>query len=201
MLLKPLWNKFVNMDRGICVADNAMSAIWSTRLCFLFLCHTCWWHSLSSSFAVSGSPSGNFNKKWSSLEAVRGFKVKDRFPSKSVQRNSISKSVQRNSTRDFWKVWWRPALLWLVRSRFDGTRFPSKSVPRNSMREFQKVWWIPVLWWLVKTRFDGRMWWPYFAHWKASPYTKTGIGKLVFIVNKLCSISWVNCVTSNPIAS
>ncbi len=55
----------------------------------------------------------------------------------------------------------------------------------------KNVWWIPVLLWLVKSRFDGRMWWPYFAHWKASLYTNTGIGMLVFIVNKLSSISWV----------
>ncbi len=89
-----------------------------------FSFHACW--SISSSlFAVSESPSNNDDKKISSLEAVRGFKVKGRFPSKSAQRNSISKSVQKNSTRDFWKVWWRPALLWLVRSRFDGSRFPS----------------------------------------------------------------------------
>jgi hypothetical protein len=65
------------------------------------------------------------------LEAVRGFKVKDRFPSKSVQRNSI---------RDFQKGQWRPALLWLVRSKFDGSRFPSKSVWRNLMREFKKIY-------------------------------------------------------------
>ncbi len=177
-----------------------MSTISSMKWCLLFSFHTCWSNILPL-FAVSDSPSNNVDKKWSSLEAVRGFKVKDRFPSKSVQRNSIRRSVQRNSIKDFWKVQWRPALLWLVRSRFDGSRFPSKSVWRNSMREFQKVWWRPALLWLDKSRFDGRMWWPYFAHWKASPYTTMGIGMLVFIVNKLCSISWVNCVTSNPIAS
>jgi hypothetical protein len=52
---------------------------------FLFSFQKCWSNS-SSSFVVLDSPSGNVNKKWSSLEAVRGFKVKDRFPSKSVQR-------------------------------------------------------------------------------------------------------------------
>ncbi len=140
------------------------------RRYLLFSFNTCWSNSLPL-FAVSDSPSNYVNKKWFSLEAVRGFKVKDRFPSKSVQRNSIRKSVQRNSTRDFQKVWWRPALLWLVRSRFDGSRFPSKSMWWNSMREFQKVQWRPVLLWLVKSRFDGRMWWPYFAHSKESPYT------------------------------
>jgi hypothetical protein len=31
-----------------------------------------------------------------------------------------SKSVQRKSMREFQKVQWRPALLWLVKSRFDG---------------------------------------------------------------------------------
>ncbi len=74
-----LWNKFVNMDRGICVADNAISTISSMRWCFLFSFsfHTCWSNSLSL-FAVSDSPSGNVDKKWSSFEVVRGFKVKDR---------------------------------------------------------------------------------------------------------------------------
>ena len=167
------------------------------RQCLLFSFHKCWLNILPL-FAVSDSPSNNVDKKWSSFKVVRGFKVKDRFPSKSVQRNSIRKSVPRNSTRDFQKVQWRPDLLWLVRSRFDGSRFPSKSVRWNSMREFQNIWWRPVLVWLVKSRFDGRMWWPYFAHWKASPYTNTGIGMLVFIVNKLCSICWADCVTSNP---
>ena len=166
------------MDRRICVADNAMSSF-----------HTCWSNTLSL-FAISDSPPGNIDKKWSNFEAVGGFKVKDRFPSTSVQRNSIRKSVQRNSTRDFQKVWWRPALLFLVRSRFDGSRFPSKSVRRKSMEEFWKVQWRPVLLWLVKSRFDGRMWWPYFAYWKASPYTNIGgIGKSVLIVNNLCSSS------------
>ncbi len=188
------------MDRGICVSDNAMSTISLMRQCFLFSFHTCWSNYLSL-FAVSNSPWGNVNKKRSSLEAVRGFKVKDRFPSKSVQKNSIRKYLQRNSTRDFWKVWWGPALLWLARSRFDGSRFPSKSVRRNSMREFQKFWWISVLIWLFKSRLDGRMWWPYFAYWKESPYTNKGIGMLVFIINKLCSTSWVNSKTSNPIAA
>ncbi len=133
------------MDRGICIADNAIASISLMKQCwhFLFSFQKCWSNS-SSLFAVSESPSGNVNKKWSSLEAVRGFKVKDKFPSKSVQRNSIRKSVQRNSTRDFWKVWWGPALLWLVRSRFDSTRVLSKSVRRSSMREFQKVWWMSV---------------------------------------------------------
>ncbi len=188
------------MDREICVADNAMSTTSLMRQCLLFSFHT-WWSNTSPLFAVSDSPSKNVDKNWSSFNAVRGFKVKDRFPSKTVQRNSIRKSVQRNSTRDFQKVWCRLALLWLVRSRFDGSRFPSKSVWRNSMREFWKVQWKPVLLWLVKSRFDGRMWWPYFAHWKESPYTNIGIGMLVFIVNNLCSRSWVDCVTSNPIAS
>ncbi len=188
------------MDRGICVADNALSTTSSMRRWGLFSFYTCW-SNTPPSFAVSDSPSNNVDKKWSSFKVVRGFKVKDRFPSKSVQRNSIRKSVQRNSTRNFQKVWWRPALLWLVRSRFDGSRFPSKSVQRNLMREFQKVQWRPVLLWLVKSRFDGRMWWPYFTHWKESPYTNMGIFMLVFIVNKICSISWVNYVTSNPIAS
>ncbi len=110
-----LWNEFVNMDRGICVADNAIATISSMKqsLRILFSFQKCWSNS-SSSFAVSESPSGNVNKKWSSLKAVRGFKVKDRFPSKSVQRNSIKKSAQRNSTRDFWQVWWGPALSWLA---------------------------------------------------------------------------------------
>ncbi len=108
------------MDRGICVADNAIATISSMKqcLCSLFSFQKCWSNSLSL-FAVSDSTSGNVNKKWSSLEAVGGFKVKDRYPSKSVQRNSIRKSVRRNSTRDFWKCWWGPALLWLVRSRFE----------------------------------------------------------------------------------
>ncbi len=145
----------------------------------------CFFHSTNVDilplFAVYDSSSNNVDKKWSSLEAVRGFKVKVRFPSKSVQRNSMRKSVQRNSTRDFQKVQWRPALLWLVRSRFDGSRFPSKSVWRTSMRKLQKVWWRPALLWLVKSRFDGRMRWPYFAHWEASPYTNIGIGALVLL--------------------
>jgi hypothetical protein len=45
------------------------------------------------------------------LEAVRGFKAEDRFPSKFVWRNSM---------RQFQKICWRPALLLLVKSRFDG---------------------------------------------------------------------------------
>ena len=160
----------MNIDRGICVADNAIAAISLMKQClrFLFSFQQCWSNSLSS-FAVSESPSGNVNKKWSSLEAVRGLKLKDRFPSKSVQRNSIRKSVQRNSTRDFRKVLWRQALLWLVRPRFDGSRCPSKSVRRHSMREFRKVWWVSVLLWLVKSRFDGRMWWPH-QKWFYAPY-------------------------------
>jgi hypothetical protein len=48
-------------------------------------------------------------------------------------------------------------LLWLVRSRFDGSRFSCKSEQKNSMRKLGKVWWRPVLLWLVKSRFDGRM--------------------------------------------
>ncbi len=168
------------------------------RWCLLFSFHTCW--SNTSPLFVSDSPSNTVDKKWSCLEAIRGFTVKDRFPSKSVQRYSIRKSVWKEATRDFRKVQWRSALFWLVRSRFDGSRFPSKSVQRNSIKEFQKVQWRPVLLWLVNSRFDGRMWWPYFAHWRESPYTNIGIGVLVFIVNKLCSTSWVNCVTSNPIA-
>ncbi len=190
------------MDRGICVADNAKSTISSMRQCLLFSFsfHTCWSNALSL-FAVSDSPSGNVDKKW--FKAVREFKVKDRFPSTSMQRNSIRKSVQRNSTRDFQKVQWTSALIWLVRSRFDGSRFPSKFVRRKSMREFRvpKNWSRPVLLWHVKSRFDDRMWWPYFAHWKVSPYINIGISMLVFIINKLCSTSWVNCVTSNPITS
>ncbi len=148
-----------------------------------FSFHSCWSNTLPL-FAISDSPLNNFDKKWSSLEVVRGFKVKDGFSSKYVHRNSIKKSVQRNSTRDFQNNQWRPALLWLVRSRFDGSRFPSKSVWRNSMREFQKVQLRPALLLLFKSRFDGRMRWPYFAHWKASPYTNVGISMLVFIVYK-----------------
>jgi hypothetical protein len=44
------------------------------------------------------------------MEAVRGFKEEDRFPSKSVWRNSM---------REFQKVRWRLALLLLVKSRLD----------------------------------------------------------------------------------
>ena len=150
------WNKFVNMDRGICVANNAMSPMSSMNLCLLCWCNICW-SKILPLFAVSDRPSCKLDKYWSSLEAVRGFKVEDRFPSKSVQR--------------------------------------------NSMREFRKVQWRLPLLRLVKSRLGGRMWWPYFAHWKeSSPYTNIGIGMLVFIVNKLCSSSWANCVTSNPIA-
>ncbi len=151
------WNKFVNMDRGICVANNAMSPMSSMNWWLLFWCNICWSKFLPL-FAVSDSPSCNLDKKWSSLEAVKRFKVEDRFPSKSVR--------------------------W------------------NLMREFQKrsMETTPLLW-LFKSRLDGRMWWPYFSHWKESPHTYIGIGMLVFIVNKLCSSSWVNCVTSNPFAS
>jgi hypothetical protein len=39
--------------------------------------------------AVFDRPSCKLDKYWSRVEAVRGFKVEDRFPSKSVQRNSI----------------------------------------------------------------------------------------------------------------
>ncbi len=35
------WNKFVNMDMGICVADNAMSTISLMKQCLLFSFHTC----------------------------------------------------------------------------------------------------------------------------------------------------------------
>jgi hypothetical protein len=45
------------------------------------------------------------------LEAVRGFKVEDRF---------LYISVWRNSMREFQKVQWRLPLLLLVKSRFDG---------------------------------------------------------------------------------
>ncbi len=114
------------MNRGIRVADNAMLTISSMKRCLLFSFHTCW-SKILPLFAVSDSPSNNADKKWSSLEAVRGFKMKDRFPSTSMQRNSIRKPVWRNSIRDFQKVWWRPALLWHVRSRFDGSGFSSKS--------------------------------------------------------------------------
>jgi hypothetical protein len=99
--LIPTLNAFQTyMDMGICVADNAISTISSMRWCLLFSFHKCW-SNTSSLIAVSDSPSGNVSKKWSSSEVVKGFKVKDRFPSKSVQRSSIGKSVQRNSTRDF----------------------------------------------------------------------------------------------------
>ncbi len=85
------------MDRGICVADNAMSTISSMRRYLLFSFHTCW-SNTSSLFAISDSPSGNVDKKWSSYKVVRGFKVKDRFPSTSVQRNH-----QKYKTR--WYLW------------------------------------------------------------------------------------------------
>ncbi len=65
-------------------------------------------------------------------------------------------------------------------------RFPSKSVWRKSMREFQKSQWRLALLPLAKSRLDGRIWWPYFSHWKESPYTNIGIGMLVFNANKLC---------------
>ncbi len=144
------------MDRGICVANNAMRDISSMNRILLFWCHICW-SKILPLFAVSDRPSCKLDKYWSSLEAARGFKVEDRFPSKSVQR--------------------------------------------NSMREFQKVWWRLLLLRLVKSKLYGRMWWPYFSHCKESPYTNIGIGMSVFIVNNLCSSSWVNCVTSNLIAS
>ncbi len=131
-----------------------MPAISSMKYSLLFWCNICWSKNLPL-IAVSDRPSCKLNKYWSSLEVVRGFKVEDRFPSKSVQR--------------------------------------------NSMREFQKVRWRLPLFRLVKSRLGGRMQWPYFAYWKESPYPNIGIGMLVFIVNKLCSSSWVNCVTSNKV--
>ncbi len=115
-------------------------------------------------------------------------------------RDVTSSSYVKNGTKITSRWGWRHYFL-IHLGVHPTSRCPSKSARRNSMREFQKVWWISALLWLVKSRFDGRIWWPYFAHWKASPYTNTGIGMLVFIVNKLCSTSWVTCVTSDPIAS
>ncbi len=110
---------------------------WWIESCF-FWCNICWSKKLPL-FAVSDRPFCKLDKYWSSLEAVRGFKVEDQFPSKSVRR--------------------------------------------NSMKEFQNFWWRLPLFRLVKSRLGKRMWWPYFAHWKESPYANIGIGMSVFIVN------------------
>ncbi len=130
-----------------------LSHRWSDACFFSF--HICWSNILPL-FAVSDSPSNNVDKQWSCLEVVKWFKVKDRFPSKSVQRNSRSSE------------------------KFNGDQLCYGLSNLDLMVEC-----------------DDHI----FAHWKESPYTNIGIGMLVFIVNKLCSSFWVNCVTSNPIAS
>ncbi len=106
--LIPTLNAFQTwMGKSVLQSMQCQLPHWWSRRCLLFSFHTCWSNILPS-FAVSDSPSNNVYKWWSRLEAVREFKVKDRFPSKSVWRNSM---------RDSQKVWWSPALLWLVKSR------------------------------------------------------------------------------------
>ncbi len=52
-----LWcNKFVNMDRGICVANKAVSTISLMKQCLLFSFNICWSKKLPL-FAVSDNPS------------------------------------------------------------------------------------------------------------------------------------------------
>jgi hypothetical protein len=98
------WNKFVNIDRGICIVSNAMSTISSINWLLHFSFNTCW-SNIFPLLPVPDSPSSNLDKQGLSVEEIWRFKLDDRFPSKSVRRKSM---------REFRKLQWRLALLWLA---------------------------------------------------------------------------------------
>jgi hypothetical protein len=57
-------------------------------------------------------------------------KISIRICAKELNKKICAKELNKGLL----KILMEPALLWLVRSRLDGSRFPSKSVQRDSMR-------------------------------------------------------------------